>query len=925
MGTVGTYTVEGLHPDGTGGLSGDPKHPMKQFTADTRIVSEEQEAEARARKEELENAIEQIANALFEQETAENTQTLSPSNTNTEDQARINSLRNELIELDKLLARAQKEQELEKGSLITPTFSTRAKGGSEYDYFPITYSGITEDGYSIRISNSVTVPLPQGSSEGVLNVRVPKVAGNNLLLEVISPDGSANTLVEFNANKEGGITGDPKDSLTLPPKQTLTQSKITSAQTERNRIAEQISALGGNTPESEYKEESPKFTPDISIVAVTGNNIIFSVQSPYDSSYVYVQGGGLLGAAELTHKGGTGIAFSHVTFKTSNTPGEYSLILHESNGGKKLASAALHWNGRSFSPVSEENTWSPERIAQSMARSGITDMSKLSENIQTAQERLNLFAMQAGLDLDSVKNSQLIGIEQSRLYEDSKFFISPEELHRRIFELRPEWLPGDNFNRLITQAWENGGRTSTMGQTEDSLIKQRNAYFEEKTSDLHKFESIMSQLLYKAIVMLQKIQKGQNEGALWEEFSSSVKSANLQGFSRIPGLAIPIASGIMDEAVILFFKHTDELAENMAAQGRIDNRENRRMNDPNVGGSGTVDVSEYVASLPAETDRRQQHTQWLNEYYVAAGIDVHAANILIARGDTSVNSNRLASSQNNLLALQNSTYSLVQANTSKTRNSSPGSIVAYVSAELASLGDLVEMMNEQAIITGHREASESTQSSGSLDRWYATVGETINVTWTVGIEESGQYEICVDGLNDWISSQTSITANGQKTNLNSAFLGSSVSDRLNLSSGAQRITIANLKASADAGVNKAHFYLRKYETTPSGLVTIFNITPETKKSFHTMFIADHEERFDESTQFRISGVDGEQPVTITGVTALVNYFAPILHYHKDERFAVPFSIENIHVANTGASDAEIDLSKFSPENDGGTHYNQISI
>jgi len=449
--------------------------------------------------------------------------------------------------------------------------------------------------------------------------------------------------------------------------------------------------LEGNTPESEYKEESPKFTPDISIVAVTGNNIIFSIQSPYDSSYAYVQGGGLLGAAELTHEGGTGIAFSHVTFKTSNPKGEYSLFMHKSDGGELLASVTLNWNGSSFDAVPEENMWSPERIVQSMALNSITDTKHLSESIQTAQERLNFFAMQTGLNLDSVKSKQLISIEQSRLYEDSKFFISPEELHRRIYELHPQWLPGDNFNRLITQAWENGGRTSTMGQTEDSLLKQRSAYFEEKTSDLHKFESIMSELLYKAVTMLQKIQKGQSEGTLWEEFSSSVESANLQGFSRIPGLVIPTASEIMDEAIKLYFRHTDELAENMAAQGRIDNRENRRMNDPNVGGSGTAEVSEHAASLPAETDYRQARLARVTKAIIVAANDIHVRNLLIAQGQTNIQRDRQIASNAMVLAASSAVSSFEHDGNHAPKEN----VIASVSGELAYLGDIVDLMEAE--------------------------------------------------------------------------------------------------------------------------------------------------------------------------------------------------------------------------------------
>src|SRR3989338_3241464 len=152
----------------------------------------------------------------------------------------------------------------------------------------------------------------------------------------------------------------------------------------------------------------------------------------------------------------------------------------------------------------------------------------------------------------------------------------------------------------------------------------------------------------------------------------------------------------------------------MAAQSRINNRENRRMNDPNVGGNGTVDVSEYVASLGVEGDRRLERTKRLNEYALNIANDPRAVNVLIARGEN-INTERFMTASNNIASMANNPISLVQANTNTPRQNT----IVFVSQELASLADWSVLMSTQMT------SMESSVDLGEIRE--RTTPENINI------------------------------------------------------------------------------------------------------------------------------------------------------------------------------------------------------
>ena len=197
------------------------------------------------------------------------------------------------------------------------------------------------------------------------------------------------------------------------------------------------------------------------------------------------------------------------------------------------------------------------------------------------------------------------------------------------------------------------------------------------------------------------------------------------------------------------------------------------------------------------------------------------------------------------------------------------------------------------------EMQNVNESKGSLDRWYATAGEgPIDVTWNVNISRSGNYILDISGLSSW-----------DKSNITVSVVGGGISQTATLGdiiipeAGDYEITLHGIGVPEKPVVEEVTFTLKDRMILPENIVW-----DRMEAKFNSMFIADHAEQFDESSIFKVS-VDGNQE-TITGVTELINKFAPILHFNEGERFAIPFAVDSIQLPDGGSSDAELDFSEW---------------
>ena len=205
-------------------------------------------------------------------------------------------------------------------------------------------------------------------------------------------------------------------------------------------------------------------------------------------------------------------------------------------------------------------------------------------------------------------------------------------------------------------------------------------------------------------------------------------------------------------------------------------------------------------------------------------------------------------------------------------------------------------------------------STNSLDRWYATAGEgPIDVNWTLEVQEQGKYKVIISGLPEWDLENAHVIISGISTYQleKREHLLSYATDSFDLSPGVYTFTIGNLGVPETPTINKAWFYLEGKPEEESRSHITASYVKESK------FIADHKEEFlDAGSIFQVQGVEGKMDVH-----ELINHFAPILHFHESERFAVPFDVDEFLKENpidmTGSDDADMDLSRYALVDQGG--------
>ncbi len=213
--------------------------------------------------------------------------------------------------------------------------------------------------------------------------------------------------------------------------------------------------------------------------------------------------------------------------------------------------------------------------------------------------------------------------------------------------------------------------------------------------------------------------------------------------------------------------------------------------------------------------------------------------------------------------------------------------------------DLDGTQSEVIILSAYdvRTANPEVQSgTNALDRWYATRGEApIEITWSTSVDQDGTYSLQLQGCDNWDLDRAMVIIDNQH-----AMPLVSQNSRLNfhLSAGGHTFRVIGLGVPQEAGVSDASFILWN----------INGFAPFAASKLETMLIADHPEEFDETTPFTVN-VDG-QVDSLTGVTALINHFAPILHFTGGERFSVPFAVDPNIIPSDGKSDTELDLSLY---------------
>ncbi|MBU0766358.1 hypothetical protein KKF55_01050, partial [Patescibacteria group bacterium] len=450
--------------------------------------------------------------------------------------------------------------------------------------------------------------------------------------------------------------------------------------------------------------------PSIKVAAISGPTVLFTVASCHDISQVYIDGGGMMSGTTLEHEGGTELSMGKVTINASKPSGTYNISLTNKKG-TVLETIPMQWNGETLSLEGDEHLWKASNQIQSISLRGAEGINLLASDMQEVQEAALEFEAQMSLYMNNIISEEIRNITGSDLYNNSPFFVSIEDMNARIYEQFPHWQNGPNWEAYVTKLWEDGGKTSTRGRSEDWAYGNRRDYFSARTEELHRRENALSALLYEAVNIINQVQHGADERALLEKFENSYDNAKYKLVVGVAGINAPQRNDIFTEAMRLYQSHTQQLVERAAAQQRENNREKLRLSDPLVGGDGSsIDRTNYLESEP-EVDRRLARVGRLVEYAMAQANDSRVIANIAARDDTNIQRDRYFAQQEQLVAMGNAAAKAI-AERGETGETEPNDVITSVSEEIAMLGDWVTLMEQDEKLRFGAELNKFLEENG---------------------------------------------------------------------------------------------------------------------------------------------------------------------------------------------------------------------
>ena len=159
--------------------------------------------------------------------------------------------------------------------------------------------------------------------------------------------------------------------------------------------------------------ENP-YTPTMTFSQIVGPNVIVSLQSPYDSSTVTLDGGGLFNQQVVSHEDGTELQSVRLTFNADNPEGDYSVRVREGRNGMNVSGLGLHWN-----PATKELTMIGEN--PTIVVTADTDA---ANRLQAMKQQMSV---QSSIDDIGINIGSLRNVQDTHLYEASTFYIDTDD------------------------------------------------------------------------------------------------------------------------------------------------------------------------------------------------------------------------------------------------------------------------------------------------------------------------------------------------------------------------------------------------------------------------------------------------------------------------------------------------------------------
>lgn len=398
----------------------------------------------------------------------------------------------------------------------------------------------------------------------------------------------------------------------LPQKAQAAQESV---QPDAIQYLEDDSLAAAIAAHFEYSEDELLYPSSILRIASTeGPNVLFTVSSQFDQSYVTFEQAGLLGAQTVRHEGGTHVEFGRVTFDISLPSGTYVLQQYDKKGGRLLDTVELKWDGdnRSFHLTDQQDGYGQDFIGP------------LSPQQLEDFHRVNSIT-HASLDQVQMNEAMAKGfVEMTQKFDKSHdFWVTSEEFMEYVYAKRPDWHP-DQWQESIDAIWaEMDHQYHTRGDADHAFHGERTDTLHRWNDAFEKYFQGVTEILQFAVDALVRIQHGQEPVSATDRLHIVLeKWTNPQGqrvlkyysepvqiMRAVLGLPFPTFETAIETARLILEKHWDVLIRHHEAMANYREYADRQREN----GLRETAAGEWVAistghQTPPETLTRREIT-----------------------------------------------------------------------------------------------------------------------------------------------------------------------------------------------------------------------------------------------------------------------------------------------------------------------------
>jgi len=309
-------------------------------------------------------------------------------------------------------------------------------------------------------------------------------------------------------------------------------------------------------------------TPALNAMAIDGVNVVLHVASAHDTSFVAIDGGGVLSSAELDHEGGHPARFVSLAFDATKPTGNYAIRLGASPYARELTNLMVHWDKETMAlSLASGDLQTLEAIEDAFIQSEAAAFSSgnLTESVRRSLIREANYALdleEASLSFEKysafhssfVTNTALQHLQQIRLYQESSFWISGDVVEPYVDEAMQRYYP----DRL-----DNAGLRSDLASNLRGLLDA--------------YEESVGGLLTRAVDLFAGVRAGHSEYQLRAElFAERDRVAGLRYMTEIAimyGIYFPSAAEIYGEGRRLYETEIDLLLHMQSEDDRLLARE----------------------------------------------------------------------------------------------------------------------------------------------------------------------------------------------------------------------------------------------------------------------------------------------------------------------------------------------------------------